>query len=328
MAAGVSVGTVSNVLNSPDRVAPATVSRVQAAIDQLGFVRNDAARQLRAGHSRTIGLVVLEAANPFFADIARGAEERAREAGLVILLANSDDDADRQRTNLDLFLEQRVAGVLVSPVGADLSQIERASQRGANVILLERDGTDLGLPSVAVDNVAGGRLAAEHLVDIGRRRIAFVGGPATLHQVADRLEGARLAADGGDASIEAIPTSSLTVPAGRAAGRELAARRPNERPDAVFAANDLVAIGVLQSLRQAGLATPDDVAIVGYDDIDFAAVTEVPLTSIRQPSRQLGATAVQLLLERVANPASPARHQRFDPELVIRATSGAPPPAR
>lgn len=325
-AAGVSVGTVSNVLNRPERVAPATVERVHAAIDELGYVRNDAARQLRAGQSRTIGLVVLELTNPFFTDLARGAEERADESELIVLLANSDDDADRERASLDLFEQQRVLGVVISPLADDLQVIRRLQDRGIHVVLVERTTSDPSVSSVAVDNVAGGRLAVEHLAAVDRRRIAFVGGPTSIRQVSERLVGTtRAIADVTGMTLEVIDTPATTVLDGRVAGEAIVARHPTERPDAIFAANDLLAIGVLQALRSGGVAVPDDIALIGYDDIDFAASTEVPLSSIRQPSRDLGHTAVDLLLERVNNPDSDAQHIVFQPELVVRSsTSGLP----
>jgi len=324
--AGVSVGTVSNVLNRPDRVAPATVERVQAAIERLGFVRNDAARQLRAGHSRSLGLLVLEASNPFFADLARGVEDRAGAEGLVVLVTNSDDDPAREAAALELFREQRVAGVVVSPVGGDLDRIMRLRDAGIDVVLVERSGRDLGLPSVTVDNVAGGRLAIDHLADIDRSRIAFIGGPMSLRQVADRHEGATAAARDRGLDVVAITTPELTVTAGRAAVDEMLDAPPKARPDAVFAANDLLALGVLREVRARGLHVPDDIAIVGYDDIDFAASAEVPLTSIRQPSRRLGEVAADLLISRATDPDSPIRHHVFDPEIVVRVSTAGDRP--
>jgi LacI family transcriptional regulator len=189
-AASVSVGTVSNVLNRPDKVAPATVERVMAAIADLGFVRNDAARQLRAGRSRSIGLVVLDVRNPFFTDVARGAEDRAAEDGMTILLGNSDENRDREGAYLDLFEEQRVHGVLISPLSDDLPRLARLRERGTPVVLVDREAADRSFSSVAVDDVVGGELAVRHLAELGRRRVAFVGGPLGIQQAADRLEGA------------------------------------------------------------------------------------------------------------------------------------------
>ena len=160
--AAVSVGTVSNVLNSPEKVAPATVARVHAAIDELGFVRNDAARQLKAGRSRSVGLVVLDVGNPFFTDVARAAEHRAADHDLTLLLGTSDEDAGRERAYIDAFDEQRVFGLLVSPIGDDLSRLSVLRGRGTPVVLVDRDGRGTPFDSVAVDDAAGGRLAVGH----------------------------------------------------------------------------------------------------------------------------------------------------------------------
>ncbi|MFE7846732.1 LacI family DNA-binding transcriptional regulator [Microbacterium sp. NPDC057407] len=317
--AGVSVGTVSNVLNRPDKVSPDTVRRVQAAIEALGFVRNDAARQLRAGHSRSIGLVVLDVGNPFFTDVARGAERRAAESDLSILLGNSDDDASREARYLDLFEQQRVYGVLITPVDDAMDRLDRLRERGIPAVLVDRPSDGGDFSSVAVDDVGGGYLAAHHLLETGRRRIAFVGGPATTRQVSDRLTGARRAvAEHPDASLEVIETAALTVLEGRAAGEQLRSRPAAERPDAVFAANDLLAMGVLQALVMLGsISVPEDVAIIGYDDIDFASAAVVPLSSIRQPSELIGRRAVELLLGAIEE-GRPTEQVTFRPELIVR----------
>jgi len=318
-AAGVSVGTVSNVLNRPDRVQPATVARVMSAIDELGFIRNDAARQLRAGHSRTVGLVVLDLRNPFFTEVARGAEDRAGEHGLTVLVANSDEKQEREATYLDLFEEQRVSGVLVTPVAENMPRLARMRDRGIPTVLVDRESQDPTFASVAVDDIEGGRIAGEHLLEIGRRRIAFVGGPVSLRQVSDRLTGAQTAAAAAGAALEYIGTRALTVEEGRQAGRRLIARDPDDRPDAVFAANDLLALGVLQSLVMAGgLRVPDDVALIGYDDIDYSAAAVIPLSSVRQPARLIGSTAVDLLVDLKQDAARRREHVLFRPELVVR----------
>ncbi|TPX00549.1 LacI family transcriptional regulator, partial [Schumannella luteola] len=270
-----SVGTVSNVLNRPDRVSEAVVSRVHDAIRELGYVRNDAARQLRAGRSSSVGLVVLDARNPFFTDIARGAEDEAAEHGVAVLLGDSDEKPEREGAYLDLFEEQRVRGVLVSPLGDIRERLERLRAHGTPVVLVDRIAEDATLSSVSVDDVAGGRTAVAHLLAGGRRRVAFVSGPQTIRQVADRLVGAReaVAATPG-ASIEVLEGAALSVLEGRRLGEELVARPAAERPDAVFAANDLLAVGLLQALVMRGeVRVPDDVAIVGFDDIDFASAT-------------------------------------------------------
>jgi LacI family transcriptional regulator len=326
-AAAVSVGTVSNVLNRPDKVAPATAERVLAAIEHLGFVRNDAARQLRAGRSRSIGLVVLDIRNPFFTDIARGAEERAAEMGMTLLVGSSQEDPDRESAYLDLFLEQRVSGVLLSPVADTRNRLERLRSNGVPVVLVDRQSKDHTFSSVAVDDVVGGRLAVRHLIDVGRRRIAYVGGPASIRQVADRLRGARQAVRRADGvELEVLHTDALTVLAGRAAGEQIRERPAAERPDAIFAANDLLAIGILQALMlPGGLRVPEDIALIGYDDIDFASASVVPLSSIRQPAGVIGRRAVELLLdESFAEDEESFETDRvlFQPELVVRESTG------
>ncbi len=321
-AASVSVGTVSNVLNSPHKVAPATVARVHAAIDKLGFVRNDAARQLKAQRSRCVALLVLDIGNPFFTSVARGAEHRASQLNLTVLFGTSDDDASRERSYIDAFDEQRVFGLLVSPVSDDLSRMLTLQARGTPVVLVDRDATGTPFSSVAVDDVAGGQLAADHLCATGRRRLAFVGGPFALRQVRDRLLGAREAvAKYSGASLEVIDTAELSVLAGRAIGEQLRARHPEERPDAVFCANDLLAIGVLQALTLMGdLRVPQDIALIGYDDIDFARSAVVPLSSIRQPSTQIGTAAIDLLAAMTEVDHKP-QHIVYQPELIVRAST-------
>jgi LacI family transcriptional regulator len=326
--AGVSVGTVSNVLNRPDKVSQATIDRVHAAIDALGFVRNDAARQLRAGRSRSIGMIVLDVSNPFFTDVARGAEDRAAQERLTVLLGNSDEDRDREKAYLDLFEEQRVHGVLISPVGDENARLERLLLRGIPTVLVDRQTDDDRFSSVAVDDVAGGYLAVRHLTDVGRRRIAFVGGPGSLRPVSDRLAGARKAvAETPGTELEVLETEALTVLQGRRAGQAIRGRAVGARPDAVFAANDLLAMGVLQALSMlGGVRVPEDVALIGYDDIDFASAAVVPLSSIRQPSALLGHTAVDLLLREASAPEGfQHEHVVFQPELVVRESSAPRP---
>lgn len=318
--AGVSVGTVSNVLNHPEKVLPATVAKVHQSIAALGFVRNDAARQLRAGQSKTIGLVVLDVRNPFFTDIARGAEDRANDTGLSIILGNIDQNIEREAAYLDLFEQQRVHGILISPFGDITDRLARMRDRGIPAVLVDRIGGDSGLSSVSVDDVAGGRLAVEHLIAQGRRRIGYMASSFNIRQVVDRLEGARAAvAEHPGVTLEVIEIDALTVLAGRAAGERLSERSPGDRPDAIFAVNDLIALGVLQALNMNGTSlVPGEIALIGYDDIDFASAAVVPLSSIRQPSALIGQTAVEILLEEAEHPSCPRRQVVFQPELVVR----------
>lgn len=322
--AGVSVGTVSNVLNRPERVSSQTVEKVHDAIAKSNFVRNDAARQLRAGRSRAIGLIVLDVGNPFFTDLARGVEEQAARAGFSVLLGNSDESERREAAYLDLFEEQRVHGVLISPLGDVVPRLERLRARGTPSVLVDRQANSDRRSSASVDDVAGGYLATSHLISQGRHRVAFIAGPSSFRQVQDRLTGARQAVqEAGDVTLEILETDAMTVLQGRHVGESLQFRQPGERPDAIFAANDLLAIGALQGLMiLSSIRVPEEIAIIGYDDIAFNEATIVPLSSIRQPSYLIGQTALELLL-REAEGADDFVHESvvFRPELVVRESS-------
>lgn len=322
--AGVSVGTVSNVLNRPDEVSSESVDRVSRAIEELGYVRNDAARKLRAGVSTTVGFVVLDGQNPFFNDVVRGAEDEASRDGIAILYGNTDDDVAREKIYLDLFEEQQVRGVLIAPHGDIASRLQRLRSRGIAAVLVDRFSGDGRFSSVSVDSVAGGRMAAAHLIETGRRRIAFVGGPFNVRQMTDRLAGARVAAENASqrVEIEVVSTSAATVEQGAEAGRRIVSRPRQHWPDAIFAGNDLLAMGLLQSLVDGStMLVPNEIALVGFDDISFATATAVPLTTLRQPSRMIGRTALRVLLEEAADPESIPRQTVFQPELVVRAST-------
>ena len=327
--AGVAVGTVSNVLNHPDLVRPLTRARVEAAMEELGFIPNGSARQLRAGRSRCLGLVVLDVTNPFFTEVARGVEDYAQAAGYAVILCNSDEADDKERRYLRVLEEQRVRGILITPVHGRAPELRRIRDRGTPVVLLDRPGS-AGQCSVAVDDRRGGEIAVSHLLDLGHRSIALVNGPVAIRQCADRHRGAVRAVERAGLDPAAVLTE-VTVPtmnarAGAAAADELLSAVPpgtGRRPTAVFCTNDMLALGLLRRLGQAGVTVPGDLAVVGYDDIEFAADAAVPLTSVRQPKYQLGRAAAELLLDEADRPDE-HEHRRivFKPELVARASSG------
>ncbi|MCP3804123.1 LacI family transcriptional regulator [Allokutzneria sp. A3M-2-11 16] len=325
--AGVSLGTVSNVLNKPDRVSVQTRDRVRAAIEQLGFVRNETARQLRSGHSRTLAYVALDSGNPFFTDVAEGVQDAAEASGLAVFLCNSREDGGRQDFYLDMLEQQRVEGILITPTDNATDRLERVRGRGIPVVVVDRDaGPDFC--SVTVDDVAGGELAATHLLEAGHRKIAYIGGPMTIGQAADRLTGARAAvAAVPGAELVVLETAALNVAEGRRAGERLAGLPTSRRPTAAFCANDLLALGLLQRMVRLGLDVPGDLAIVGYDDIEFAEAAAVPLTSVSQPRHLLGRTAAELLLAEAAGDDAEHRHKQvvFSPELVVRASTALRP---
>ncbi len=320
-AAGVSVGTVSNVLNSPDKVSPEKIARVHAAIAELGFVPNAAARQLRAGRSASVGLLVLDVRNPFFTDLAAGVEDAAIASDRAVILATSSERADREAMYLDRFEQSRVDGVLVTPVGSSVDQLEAIRDRGTPVILLDRLSHTPGFSSIAVDDREGGRLGGQHLVDIGSRHIAFVGGPLTLDQVSHRAAGAREAAVAADVRLTHIATTGMTAAEGHRVGTRIAALPADQRPDAIFGANDLIALAILQALLLAGVRVPDDVVVLGYDDIPFASLAAVPLSSVRQPAYLMGQRAMELLNAHLRGEAAEPQHVVFEPELIVRAST-------
>lgn len=324
--AGVSVGTVSNVLNRPGEVSAESMQRVHRAIEDLGYVRNDAARKLRAGTSSTVGFVVLDGQNPFFGDVVRGAEDEASSHGIAVLYGNTDEDVARERLYLDLFEEQQVRGVLISPYSDINPRLERLRARGIPAVLVDRFSGDGRFSSVSVDSVVGGRMAVEHLIDTGRRRIAFVGGPFEIRQVTDRLAGARVAVENSTepVDIEVVATEATTVAEGAAAGTRIISRPRREWPDAIFAANDLLALGLLQALIVDGrMLVPEDIALIGFDDISFASAAAVPLSSMRQPSGVIGRTALRILLEETSDPGLIPRQTVFLPQLVVRRSTAA-----
>ena len=316
--AGVSVGTVSNVLNRPDIVSPDRRERVEAAITELGYVRNDAARQLKVGRSRTVGAIVLDSGNPFYAQLVGGIEAAAEDSQLMVIAGSTGNREQRERLYLSLFEEQRVRGILLASTGSSGELVEAIRGRGTPVVLVESDPEERGT-SVGVDDIAGGEIAVQHLAGLGRRRIGVVAARQDLRQVADRLQGARRAAEAAGIEIEVIEAADLSVRAGRTAGEEIVGRARAERPDAVFCVNDLLAVGVLQAFAfRHQVAVPEEIALVGYDDIAFARSTVVPLTSVSQPAGLMGRTALALLEEHIADASAPPRHVSFTPTLVER----------
>lgn len=317
--AGVSVGTVSHVLNHPHRVAPATADRVRRAIEELGFAPDPNAQALAGGTSPMIGFVVIDLANSYFVDMARGAEDAAAEAGMHVLIGNSDLHAERERTYLGLFEEARVAGVLLTPMARGAEPWAGGGTRRELVVLNSAAGGDRC--SVVPDDELGGYLAVRHLVECGRRRLAFAAGLLQLAPIARRLAGARRAVEetGGAVTLEVLTVGGLRAQHGRQVGADLLARPAGERPDGVFAAADLIALGIVQALAGTSVSVPDDLAVVGYDDNKEAWGSAVPLTTIAQPGYGIGQAATRLLIEEIRSPGTHEhQHLLLEPTLVER----------
>ena len=319
--AGVSVGTVSNTLNHPERVSPETQAVVRATIRELGFVPNQQARVLMGAPSKVIGLVVVDVLSPFFMEIAHSVERVAREAGYAVILCNSENDHDKEFSLLQMLAAQQVRGALLSPAGGGKPTVE--GLHGFPVVYLDYKGAAAGC-SVSVDHAAGGRLAAQHLLSLGHEKLAFVGGRPGLQQFDLRTQGMRTAI----VEVGLDPQNVLTevhekgigLESGRRAARHLL---DSELPSGICCGNDMLAFGVFRELRSHGIRIPQDVALVGYDDVEFAESWIVPLTSVRQPTSEMGRQAAHLLFEHAAGvPEHEHRQLVLQPELVVRSTSG------
>lgn len=295
--AQVSMATVSNTLNNPGRVSKRMQAKVHSAIAELGYVPNESARALRSGRSREIGLVVHDIRNPFFSDVALGADNAAEEVGDVVTLCSSAGSPDRERLQLRRLAGQHVKGIIINPV--DLDALNPGELLGAEVpiVVIARRPPGREHCSVWVDEVAGGELAAGHLLEQGHRSLAFLG------NFPGRIRGVRLAMSSHQdppSNLLEIPTDA-TLEGGQTGGGRLAALDPATRPTGIICGNDLIALGVLNALAAAGIRVPDDIAVVGYDDIAYAAAAATPLTTVRQPREEMGRSAVRLLLEEIAD---------------------------
>jgi LacI family transcriptional regulator len=323
-AADVSVATVSNVLNHSNLVAPETQAKVEDAIKQLGFVRHVGAALMRGGRSRTLGLVVRDLAMPFFTELARGAEEAAREEDYLVILGNSDEDVDREQGYFEVLESQRVTGILLSTVSEDFRALDPVHDRGTAVVLLGTTRT--GYCSVRSDDRAGGELAGRHLTGLGHRRLAFVGPSDAFRPYRERFEGFRdevCSVVGDDAVVERITTSDAgNAEDGRRAAEILLERHPDV--SGVLCTSDLVAIGLIAALLREGIRVPEDLSVVGYDDVELARQNVIPLTTVSQPMHDIGRTAARLLLEEAeAGVGHPHQQAMFQPRLVVRESTGA-----
>lgn len=316
--AGVSAGTVSNVLNHPDRVSRAKRELVEAAIEELGFIPSGAARHLRQGSSRAIGLVVLDIANPFFTEAARAVEDTVARDGLAMMMGSTDGDPERERQILEMLISQQVQGIILTPSAHSMENLEVVRQHGIPVVLLDSPTTRGPYASVGVDDVAGGRMAVGHLLASGHRSIAVISGPTEVRQAAARWEGAQQAvrAFGLDPEETLVHLSADSFSADGGAEAMSLLLESSTLPSATFALNDIMAIGAIRTLRARGMRIPQDMAVVGYDDIPIAAELVTPLTTVRQPMADLGRRAAELLLH------SPGiEHVRFRPTLVVRSSA-------
>lgn len=314
--AGVSVATVSHVVNQSGRVSIETADRVKQAIDELGFVRNEVARQLRSGISGTVGAIILDLANPYFTELARGLEDRLLENDCALMICSSDGNPERETKLMRLLVQHGVRGLMITPSASTVANLPLLERLHCPVVLMDARHEAADVATVGPDDVAGGQLAIEHLLSKGHRRIGMINDTHRLPHCQARWSGAIEA-------VRAVPGASLVevfvAERGMVGGNEAFRRLRAARPEitAVFCFNDMAALGALTACQESGLDVPRDIAIVGYDDIQLAERFPVPLTSVHQPIREMGRRAGEILLQ--SRPELP--HVVFTPHLVERAST-------
>lgn len=335
--ANVSKATVSRYLNGTLTLPQETRRRVDAAVLALNYRQNSLARRLSIGSSETIGLVIPDVANPFFAELADAVEETASAGGFGLALCITRNQLAREALYLGWLDTQHLDGLILATNRPDDGSLKRLIGKRSNIVLIDEDVPGAQVPKVFVDNVAGGYLATRHLLDCGHTRIAHVTGPQALLTVRERLAGYRRALDEArvpfDASLVLFGAYDRSF--GQAAAAQLIARA--EMPTAVFASSDYLAVGMLETLRDRGLDVPGDMSIVGFDDMEFASLLMPPITTLRQSARELGRAGTAILLAMLAGraaataaaPAAPpgAPVHRLPVRLIERA-SVAPPGKR
>lgn len=320
--AGVSIATVSRVLNGK-HVNPELALRVQSAFTELGYQPNRLARGLRRRKSMVWGLIVSDVRNPFFTQLARAVEDVASTIGHSLLLCNSDEDVKKEASYIDILVGEQVGGILFSPASEDASNVDPALSRGIPVVAVDRRIKSAAVDTVLADNHAGAREAVLHLIDQGARRIAVLTGDVRVTTARERLEGYQAALQ--QARLEydddLVLHGDLRGSNGGLLVADLLARV--DRPDGLFITNNLLTEGALEAIEAAGVLIPDELKVVGYDDMPLARLLQPGLTTVWQPTYDIGRRAAELLVERVADPNLPPREVLLTPRLDIRASSGA-----
>lgn len=317
--AQVSVGTASNVLNHPHLVSASTRKRVEEAISQLGFVPSDAGRRLRAGNSRLVGLIVLDIANPFFTQSARGIENRLASDNCYPMVCSSDGDANKERKLIQQLASQQVRGVIMVPSDKAMENVRLLQRRKIPVVFMDYPSASAEISSVSVDDETGAATAITYLLGLGHRQVGFINGPKNIRQARTRHRGVIEARNKVATKVDIfeILADHFDATSGAHAARELIRNHPDIT--AVFCASDQLAIGAMRTIRQLHLSIPNDISVVGFDDIAVASELITPLTTIRQPMNELGNAAANLLLSDTDEP----RHISFVPKLIVRESTAA-----
>jgi LacI family transcriptional regulator len=315
--AKVDPSTVSRALNNPDGRRTAARERVLAAAEALGYQPNVLARSLTTASAPIIPLLIPDVTNWFFAEVARGAEEAARKAGFSLVLCNTEHLEERERLYMDSLVPLQVPVAIIAPNSEASAPIIEKHSEALRIVIIDRLIGESTLPSATVDNYRGGRLATEHLVSLGHAYIVCVSGPADASTSQERIRGYRSVMEEHGLEPVILP-GGFTIHDGRRAAKRFL--KLDRRFTAVTCANDLCAIALIGELRHAGLRIPEDVSVVGYDDLEFVQCISPALTSIHQPARRLGAKAVELALSQSPRPAA----VRLSPRLVVRQSTRSP----
>ncbi|HEU5372735.1 MAG TPA: LacI family DNA-binding transcriptional regulator [Gaiellaceae bacterium] len=318
--AGVSTGTVSNVLSGTRYVRPETKTRVEIALAELGFRPNKIARALSQRRTLTVAMVIPDVANPFFAELVRTVEQALAASGYAVLFGNAGNDPDAERRYLDEFADRRVDAIIAATAGVDPVYLRELARR-LPTILVDRIVPGWDGDSVTGDSHAGMTAVIDHLVGLGHRVIAFIDGDTSLSSGRERRAAVVEALARHELSLAAEADGSFTLDAGHTLALELLRGHP--KVTAICAANDLQALGVLRAAGELGLGVPDRLGLTGYDDIPYAAFADPPLTTIRQPTKQLAGEIVQLLHRRLDQPKATSIQVVVPPRLVVR-SSAAP----
>ena len=327
--AGVSTSTVSRAITRPDMVNAETRERVEAAVRTLGYRPSRVARRLRVAHgySDLVGLVIPDLQNPFFADLARGVEDVAARHGYTVLIGNSDENVEKETRYLNAMQAEAVDGIILPPSCEGRSAAVDLARAGVPLVCVDRRLDKASVDTVLVDNVRGAAEATEHLIALGHRRIGDLEGKQGVSTTRERLEGYRsaLARHG----IESDPALVLAGDSRPEGARRLAARllEAPDRPSALLVGNGMMTLGVVEAIHDLGLRIPEDVAVVGYDDMPWARALVPALTVVRQPGHELGSRAMELLRQRIREPERSITTVMLQPELVVRGSCGAAAPA-
>ena len=324
--ARVSLGTVSHVLNNSANVRGPLRKRVLDAVQAAGYQPSQLARGLRRDKTNVIGMVIPDITNPFFPGVVRGAEDIAFSNGYRLVLCNTDNDHAKELVHLKELRTYLPAGLIVIPSNfSDLTaQVESYQQAGTGVVCVDRLPKNWAGDSVTANNEEGALNATRHLLDMGHNRLAMIVGPLHLTNARDRLNGFKRALREAKIQIAAGYIQETTFDKHGGYSKTHVLLRLIPRPTAIFAGNDMIALGTLRAIREVGLRCPEDVSVIGFDDLDLAETTHPPLSSVSQSGYQLGTTAAHILIERLQGDKSPAKHIVLPTTLVLRGSVTAP----